>query len=128
MITNEWTIVEGFSNMGEADENIAARRTGDVVQVAYMAFSGIKVVELSGVEDIDLPVGASYLYFANTFGDDWEIGIYVKKGDEYVAVAIDSNSDVVSVDSSIECESSEEYDCDSVSELDEELLELYGLM
>ena len=128
MLTNEWKNVEGFSNTGEDYENIAARRMGDVVQVAYMAFAGLKVVELKGVEDIVKPDYSNVLDFVNEYGDDWEIGIYVKNGDEVLVVTVDCCSEANDGKNIISCVSSEEYDATMLEELDEELLELYDLV
>lgn len=128
MLTNEWKNVEGFSNMGEDYENIAARKIGDVVQMAYMACAGLKVVELTGIKEIEAPKTLSLLDFVNEYGDDWEIGIYVKEDGEYHTVVLDSCGEVGSALESVQCVSTEEYDVDNMDELEVELLKLYDLV
>ena len=133
MLTKEWKNVEGFSNMGEGDDNIFARRVDNTVELAYMAFSGIKIVEMKNIEDINPCSESGFnLNDVQCFkGDDWEVAIATKVG-EGVGLLTVGNCDEVStqdlrVGNEPEIIASYEYDIDSYDEVDEDLLNKFGL-
>ena len=125
-----WKEVEGISNMGEDYEFLAAKKEGVYVEVAYMAFGGLKVVELVGIHAI-LHADNLHEDVVNNFGDDWEIAFSaITEQGNNVIITIDSCSNINSVGDAdgVECTNSMEYDADTIGELDDTLLLLYDIM
>lgn len=134
MLSREWKKVEGFSNMGEDYESLVARKADGVIEVAYAAFGGLKVIELKGVTDVVESTELTVEDIMNAVGDDWEIAIPMFEGDVANLYVVDSCSNVYTVEeysqnkeTNVECVSSEEYDVDSLSELEYELLKEFDL-
>lgn len=132
MLGSQWELVVGWSNMDEADDRIAARKLEDnLIEVAYFAYSGVKVIEIQGIKDI--------LNFNNGYKD-----IPSDKVGEYYEIALrvqdvnNNNTGVIVVDDFGECSSNStvtaevvsemEYDADEVGELDEALLRIMELI
>jgi hypothetical protein len=138
MLNNEWKQVAGFTNMGDDEENIFAKKVDDVVSVAYSAYGGLKVVELTGVDEEGTfaNMEADYSTVISECGDDWEIAIPVVCGGETTIVVIDDTSDtaVIPFGEGVEnvpspvVASAEEYDADECQELDEDLLRAFHLV
>ena len=140
MANNLWKQVEGFSNMGDDDERVMAKQDGDMTSVAYSAYGGLKIVELSGVEDFGKfeNTEVDFSLVISECGDDWEVAIPAICGGVNVIVVVDDNNnvsvipmdeseDVVSIETP-EVQASDEYDADECVDLDEDLLRLFNLV
>lgn len=140
MANNLWKQVEGFSNMGDDDERVMAKQDGETTSVAYSAYGGLKVVELTGIEDFGKfeNTEVDFSLVISECGDDWEVAIPAVCDGVSIIVVIDDNSnvsvipmnesdDVVSV-AVPDVETSEEYDSDECADLDEDLLRLFNLV
>jgi hypothetical protein len=139
MLNNDWNQIEGFTNMGEDVDDIFAKKVGDTVCVAYYAFGGLKVLELSGVDDAGTfnNTEADFSTVISECGDDWEIAIPVVCGANSVIVVVDDMGDTTAVpfgtgevvDVKVPIvEASSEYDVDELGELDDELLAAFHLI
>lgn len=141
MLKENWSLSGGVTNTGENDDSVFAKKVGNSVHVAYMAYSGIKVVELGNIEDVIDDVANSDFtnIVMNCVGDDWEAVIPCVVDGARVCVIIDSNSsiktigmdagDVIKVVPIVA--GSMEYDVDDYEELaeeDEELLQCFHLL
>jgi hypothetical protein len=91
MLTEKWKQVNGFSNMGESDENIFAKKKGDNVLIAYMAYGGLKIFELAGVDDVGdfSEVETDFSAVISSCGDDWEVALPVMVGALNLIIAVD---------------------------------------
>lgn len=138
MLNNEWKQVAGFTNMGDDEEEIFAKKVDNVVSVAYSAYGGLKVVELTGIDEEGTftNMEADYSTVISECGDDWEIAIPVVCGGKTIIVVVDDTSDasVIPFGEGVEdiptpsVESSEEYDADECQDLDEGLLRAFHLI
>lgn len=130
MKCNKWIKVEGYSNMGEDYEYLVAKLDGTTLSVAYMAFGGVKIVELSNVTDVLEINLASIAEVVAEFLDDWEIAIPIESNGNKITVIVDSISEVTTYGGE-ECPvtvlSAEEYDSDTLDELDADLLKAFDL-
>lgn len=140
MLSNDWTQVDAFVNMGEDDESVYAKRTGDTVMFSYAAFGGLKLIEVNNIaEVIDVPDGeADYSKVMQQCGDDWEFATHIIKDGATAIMVVDSNSSVTLIpdgssvftqDNTPTVVSAEEYDAetmDELAEVEEELVNYYG--
>lgn len=140
MLNNEWKVIKGYSNMGDDTDTIVARKGDDgKVFIGYMAYGGVKLVELVGIDDVAEveESGDVFSEIISECGDDWEVAIPVKISEVSAIVVIDSNSSTSlikkdgvadverpSVDFSVEYEAEE---LDELMEEDEELLRALDL-
>ncbi len=143
MLSKEWTQVDGFSNMGEDDETIAGRMYEQgVMSIGFLAYGGLKVADISGVTDATQfsDRDEAYSKVIAECGDDWEVAVAAKVSNTEVALVIDSNGGVATInlsdnteidDSAVMVSYSEEYDSDGLESLMEDeydLLDLFGLV
>lgn len=139
MLENKWKQVEGFSNMGDDDESIFAKKVDDVTSIAFSAYGGLKVIEVTGIEDFGKfeNTSADFSVVISECGDDWEIAVPVIIDGTPVILATDDNStatvipmeenEVISV-ATPDIVSAEEYDADECDDLEEDLLRLFHLV
>lgn len=139
MLENKWKQVEGFSNMGDDDESIFAKKVDDVTSIAFSAYGGLKVIEVTGIEDFGKfeNTSADFSVVISECGDDWEIAVPVIIDGTQVILATDDNStatvipmeenEVISV-ATPDIVSAEEYDADECDDLEEDLLRLFHLV
>lgn len=139
MLENKWKQVEGFSNMGDDDESIFAKKVADVTSIAFSAYGGLKIIEVTGIEDFGKfeNTSADFSVVISECGDDWEIAVPVIIDGTPVILATDDNStatvipmeenEVISV-ATPDIVSAEEYDADECDDLEEDLLRLFHLV
>lgn len=139
MLENKWKQVEGFSNMGDDDESIFAKKVDDVTSIAFSAYGGLKVIEVTGIDDFGKfeNTSADFSVVISECGDDWEIAVPVIIDGTPVILATDDNStatvipmeenEVISV-ATPDIVSAEEYDADECDDLEEDLLRLFHLV
>lgn len=139
MLDNKWKQVEGFSNMGDDDENIFAKQVDGVTSIAFAAYGGLKIIEVTNIDDFGKfeNTGVDFSVVISECGDDWEIAVPVIIGGTPVIIASDDNSmvtvipmeenEVITV-STPDIVSSEEYDADECDDLEEDLLRLFHLV
>jgi hypothetical protein len=140
MLRNEWTQVVGFANMGEDDESIFAKASGDFVQVAFTAYGGLKVIEISGIEDFSnfMNTEKDFSTIISECGDDWEVALPVVCAGQKIILVVDDLGDItaiplcdgdnVPVSLPAEVTNMGEYDADEMEELDEDLLRKFNLV
>lgn len=139
MLDNKWKQVEGFSNMGDDDESIFAKKVDGVTSIAFAAYGGLKIIEVTNIDDFGKfeNTGVDFSVVISECGDDWEIAVPVIIGGVPVIIASDDNSmitvipmeenEVITV-ATPDVVSSEEYDADECDDLEEDLLRLFHLV
>ena len=139
MLDNKWKQVEGFSNMGDDDENIFAKQVDGVTSIAFAAYGGLKIIEVTNIDDFGKfeNTGVDFSVVISECGDDWEIAVPVIIGGIPVIIASDDNSTVTVIPMeenevitvlTPDIVSSEEYDADECDDLEEDLLRLFHLV
>lgn len=142
MLNNEWKMVKGTATASDECSGVAAKKNADgTVSIAYEAYGGLKVLNLSKVSDIaDTEVSSENFDAAvsavqNASGDDWEAMIMIlSDGVAYPAYIDDCN--VVTVlpngDNALseepEVDEGFEYEAEEFDTVDEELLRLFDFM
>ena len=53
MLKNKWAVITGFGNMEEADDMVLGMETDDCLKVAYLAYSGVKIIDNDSLERIN---------------------------------------------------------------------------
>ena len=138
-----WKELEGVSNMEEADVAVYGRTASMNedgtfnVEIAYLAFNGIKIVGITGLvkepveKDESKELDKRIIDFANTASCDWEVVFST----DYLPIVITSDDTLLEVSSSdttydeasgVKLDSVEEYSPDMFEEVDEDLLEVIG--
>lgn len=136
MLTSEWKEVSAISNLGEDDDRVVGHIVNGSVEVAYLAYGGLKIASLTGVKDIpDVSSGIPNVSEFSGLGDDWEVGINavveIDGAAQICYLAIDS-CDCLSCVNHPETEGKLdvdtcEYDSDDFDELDQDLIEFFDL-
>lgn len=132
MAESKWTNVNGVSNLGESDEHIVARVNNDNnTEVAYMAYCGLRIVELEGnLKFGDIMDNQKKLdKFTEAFSD-FEVAIPVETESGTFIVGIDSMDSVLCEDNTVtRCISSVNIDAEEIEEYDDEtgVLEMFDL-
>ena len=118
MANKNLTEVLAACNMGEDDDRVIARLSedGKNTEVGYMAYGGLRVIELTGnlmFADINQHVDL-VKELHNKVGDDFEVMLAIDTGNGIAMVSVDSMSELTSVgaDISIKVESSDSYDAE----------------
>lgn len=136
MLTSEWKEVSAVSNLGEDDDRVVGRIANGTVELAYMAYGGVKIVALEGVKDVpDASSGLPDVRKFNEIGDDYEVIVAVAidiAGQTVVRfISIDSCDcatcpDDPTVDAQINVDSAE-YDADELESSETDLMEVFNL-
>lgn len=91
----KWTEVNGINKVTEESDKIAARQSDSGFYIAYMAYGGVKVVELSGIDGIcrmeDTSADEAKIE-AMTSGD-WEAAVPVIIGEHKVTLSINDSDE-----------------------------------
>lgn len=97
MVTEKWETVNAINNMGEASEDVGAKRTkdGNIILI-YAAYGGVKAIELNAIADVCsiLDTGKSEQDVQEAVGDDYEIAIPVVVNGDKVMLVIDCNDEI----------------------------------
>lgn len=133
MLKNKWVVITGFGNMEEADDMVLGMETDDCLKVAYLAYSGVKIIEMEKVGEFVESGSINYSKVTSEVSN-FEVAFLIKSGDAEIAVTVDDCDYVTVVGgetsnvSTPEIISVDEYDFDSFDELDEDLLNFYGML
>lgn len=137
MLNEKWMITDGLVNTGESGETVAARLLNKNVLVAYMAYGGVKVIELCGVVDFceGPDTNVSQEEISDTVGDDFEVALPVVVEGHNVVLVVDSMDTLTvianpayAVQVMPTVESSEDYASDELELAVEDNPALEGLM
>lgn len=134
MADGKWMYVDAASNLEEADGHIVARvNESGCTEVAYMAYDGIRVVELNGeYEFADINACHEQLKAAiEKFGTDFEVALAIKWNGQDQVVIIDSMDNATAIeDIPVSVTSSVNYEADDMAddEMDQELLSKFDIM
>lgn len=139
MLTKEWKQIMGLANIGDDEEAFAAKQENDITEIAFMAYGGVKIIEVEGLDDIGrLEDPSSELsMIMSEWGDDWEAAIPIVKGDNKGIVVFDElgNCGVIVTegeDGSIPTPNvtgSMEYDAEECAEeVDDSLMEIFHIL
>lgn len=150
MKSNRWEVAKGASNLGEDDIRVAVFKCDEnegsksLLKIAYCAYSGLKIIELYGVNDVvidETGVGPDSTYDTECMlgTTDWEVAFLAKMTgvDNNVLVSINDCENVtIHVLGNGTCEeeyshnifvsSVEEYMADEYDNLDIELLKIFS--
>lgn len=97
MVNEKWEVIEAVNNMGEASEEVGARRTKDGnLMLIYAAFGGVKAIELNAIADVCMisETGKTEQDVQEAAGDDFEVAIPVVLNGDKVMLVIDCNDDI----------------------------------
>lgn len=134
MLNEKWMITDGVSNTGESSETVAARVYNKNVMVAYMAYGGIKIIELSGVSDFcgKENVNVTDAEISEQVGDDYEVLLPVVIEGSNVVLIVDSMDSLTVVGGTVSTVptvvSSEDYASDEIELAVEDNPAYEGLM
>lgn len=132
MAEMKWTVVNGVSNLGESDERIMARLNKDNnTEIAYMAYSGVRIVELEGnLKIVDIMDNLKKLDKFKEVSSDFEVALAVENSDGTFIVGIDSMDSILCDDNRVTaCVSSVNIDPEEIEDYDDEsgILEMFDL-
>lgn len=134
MLNEKWMVTKGINNMDESNEKVVAKKTDDAVIIAYVAYAQVKVVEVSGIDDMCLmeDTGATIKDVWTHRDDNWEVALPVVIDDQKVLLSLDENGEfeVCSAHENVklpEIVSDDLYEIDDAEDFDEDFPELEGL-
>lgn len=91
MRNGEWQNITARTNLGD-DYEVYGKLNGNLLEVVYFAFNGLKRIVLSGVSGVpydDNDCEEMILSVQESCGDDWEVAIKVENNGYYGIVVID---------------------------------------
>lgn len=97
MVNEKWEVIDSINNMGEASEDVGARRTKDGnIMLIYAAYGGVKAIELNAIADVCsmTETGKTEQDVQEVAGDDYEIAVPVVVNGDKVVLIIDCNDDI----------------------------------
>lgn len=95
----KWTEVDGINKVTEENEKIAARSSEDGIYVAYMAYGGVKVIELSGLDGICkiADTSADAAKIEEMTSGNYEVAVAIIMGEHKVTVTVNDSDEVVPI-------------------------------
>ena len=138
MLKNKWETVCGISNLGEDDCSVAIRLNDDgTTQIAFAAFSGLKVIELTNVSDgVTGTFSDNDVAMVEHWVDDYyDVAFKAIVDDREAIIVIDECDKVTLIDTSnskafwsgnpVYVTDVSEYSCHEYDELSDELLAIF---
>lgn len=139
MKRGNWSVVGGMSNLGEDSTLVAGIINEDSTQVSFAAYSGLKILNLIGIDDmVEQELSMQELQAVNHIaGDYWDVTFKaIINGEEYLVV-INECDNITLINSAtmaevnnhgVEVDYSEEFDATMYDELDSNLLYLFDYL
>lgn len=139
MKKGNWSVVGGMSNLGEDCVTVAGILNEDSTQVAFAAYSGLKILNITGVDDmVEQGLSMQELQAVNhVVGDFWDVTFKAIVNGEEVLVVVNECDNVTLIDAAsmtevnnqeVEVDYSEEFDASMYDELDSNMLYLFDYL
>lgn len=139
MKKGNWSVVGGMSNLGEDCVTVAGILNEDSTQVAFAAYSGLKILNITGIDDmVEQGLSMQELQAVNhVVGDFWDVTFKAIVNDEEVLVVVNECDSVTLIDAAsmtevnnqeVEIDYSEEFDASMYDELDSNMLYLFDYL
>lgn len=139
MKKGNWSVVGGMSNLGEDCVTVAGILNEDSTQVAFAAYSGLKILNITGIDDmVEQGLSMQELQAVNhVVGDFWDVTFKAIVNGEEVLVVVNECDSVTLIDAAsmtevnnqeVEIDYSEEFDASMYDELDSNMLYLFDYL
>lgn len=122
MLTTVWSAIEGTNTVSEESDIVAAKRKDNVIMFGYLAYGDIKVIEISGIDDV---CAKEDVHFDERDASvpDCEIVVPVQIGDNKLFLTVNdmdeitmfSKADLSGISSPI-IESADQYECTDIDD------------